>query len=93
MLRLKFIRFVRIDESHNDLSVDLCIETAASHREQTERLRAAVDRLPEKLRTVLTLAEFSEISFESIAQVLSIPAGTVASRRHLAVRKLRIRAR
>jgi RNA polymerase sigma-70 factor, ECF subfamily len=52
-------------------------------------LMEQIDRLPEKLRTVLLLVELSEMSYEAIAELLSIPAGTVASRRHLAMKQLR----
>jgi len=45
------------------------------------------------MRSVLLLAEFSEMSYEDIAQLLSIPLGTVASRRHLAMKRLRERQR
>ena len=60
---------------------------AASYQEH-RLLRRAIDRLPEKLRSVLLLSEFAEMSYESIAELLSIPAGTVASRRHLAIKQL-----
>ena len=59
---------------------------AASSQERL--LRAAIDRLPEKLRSVLLLTEFGEMGYEAIAELLSIPAGTVASRRHLAIKQL-----
>lgn len=40
----------------------------------------ALSRLPEKLRLVLVLREMHELSYEEIAQVLSVPVGTVRSR-------------
>jgi RNA polymerase sigma-70 factor, ECF subfamily len=60
---------------------------AASSQEH-RLLSGAIDRLPEKLRSVLLLTEFAEMSYESIAELLSIPAGTVGSRRHLAIKQL-----
>jgi len=65
-------------------------EADATRREQESRLHAEIDRLPEKLRAVLLLSEFSGMGYEEIAALLSIPAGTVASRRHLAVQRLRM---
>ena len=59
---------------------------AAQHRRQ---LAHAIDMLPEKLRTALLLAEFSELSYEAAAQLLEIPPGTFASRRNSALKKLR----
>lgn len=52
-------------------------------------VRAAVDELPDKLRDVVLLCEFSELSYAEVAAILDIPAGTVASRRSAAVAKLR----
>ncbi|MFZ1834870.1 MAG: RNA polymerase sigma factor RpoE [Pseudomonadales bacterium] len=50
----------------------------------TEQLRAAVDgairRLPEDLRTALTLREYEGLSYEEIAEVMRCPVGTVRSR-------------
>jgi RNA polymerase sigma-70 factor (ECF subfamily) len=86
-------RFLQVEDSLHELPATHSAEAAAAHREEAGRLRAAIDRLPEALRTVLLLAEFSEMSYEAIAQLLSIPAGTVASRRHLAVKQLRERIR
>lgn len=65
------------------------LETDAARAQEHASLRAAIDRLPEKLRSVLLLAELSEMSYESIAALLSIPPGTVASRRSLALKQLR----
>jgi RNA polymerase sigma-70 factor (ECF subfamily) len=64
-------------------------EMDVARRQEHSSLHEAIDRLPEKLRTVLLLVEFSEMSYEAIAELLSIPAGTVASRRHLAMKQLR----
>jgi RNA polymerase sigma-70 factor (ECF subfamily) len=63
-------------------------ESDAASSEEHLLLRHAINRLPEKLRSVLLLTEFAEMSYESIAGLLSIPAGTVASRRHLAIKQL-----
>ena len=50
----------------------------------TEQLRAAVDgairRLPEDLRTALSLREYEGLSYEEIAEVMRCPVGTVRSR-------------
>jgi RNA polymerase sigma-70 factor (ECF subfamily) len=64
-------------------------EMNVARTQQDSSLHAAIERLPEKLRTVLLLVEFSEMSYEAISELLSIPAGTVASRRHLAMKQLR----
>ena len=53
------------------------------------RVRAAVDALPEQLRRVVLLGEFSGMTAKEIGAVLEIPEGTVASRRHHALAMLR----
>lgn len=63
-------------------------QTVDSAIEQ-RRLHDALKRLPAAMREVLVLSEFSELSHADIAAVLKIPAGTVASRRHHALQKLR----
>jgi RNA polymerase sigma factor (sigma-70 family) len=57
-------------------------------RQDEQRVRAAIDALPEKLRRVLLLTEFAELSHAEVAGTLGIPVGTVASRRHLALGRL-----
>ena len=47
------------------------------------------DRLAEPLKRVLVLSEIVGLSYEEIADVLGVKAGTVGSRRHRAVAKLR----
>lgn len=50
-------------------------------REQSRQLLDRVlDELPLELRTVLVLAELEELTMSEIAELLAIPAGTVASR-------------
>lgn len=62
-----------------------------TRRDQQERraLHEAIDALPEGLRAVLVLSTFSELSYAEIADALSISPGTVASRRHAAVARLK----
>ncbi|HJZ59786.1 MAG TPA: RNA polymerase sigma factor [Gemmataceae bacterium] len=60
----------------------------AEQDEQRERVRAAVDRLPELLRQVVILAYFQGLKYRDVADVLGIPVGTVKSRLHAAVTKL-----
>jgi RNA polymerase sigma-70 factor, ECF subfamily len=51
------------------------------HRNMTiERVRAAIDRLPEEFREVIILRELEELSYEEIVEVLRVPLGTVKSR-------------
>jgi RNA polymerase sigma-70 factor, ECF subfamily len=52
-----------------------------------ERLRREIERLPEKLQSVLQLSLVEEMDAADVGAVLGIPAGTVRSRLHTA-RKL-----
>ena len=60
-----------------------------ARRAEGRALRAAVDGLPEKQRTVLLLHYFEEYSCEEIALLLGCSVGTVWSRLHYGCRKLR----
>ena len=48
----------------------------------TERIVAAINRLPEEYRIVSTLYFMEDLSYEEIARVLQVPVGTVRSRLH-----------
>ena len=52
-------------------------------------LRQALARLSVEMRQVLLLAEISGFGTAEIARILRIPPGTVASRKHHALRRLR----
>jgi len=57
--------------------------------ERRARVREAVQSLPDDLRRVVMLCEFSEMSYEEIGGILCIPPGTVGSRRNRALKELR----
>lgn len=48
----------------------------------TERIVAAINRLPEEYRIVSTLYFMEDLSYEEIARVIQCPIGTVRSRLH-----------
>ena len=49
------------------------------------QVRKIVVNMPENLREILALAYFNRFSYKQMAQILSIPIGTVKSRLHTAV--------
>lgn len=57
--------------------------------EDVHRMWEAISRLPEHLRQTLTLRLNEEMRYEEIAAALDIPVGTVRSRLHQAVSRLR----
>lgn len=60
-----------------------------SRAQQDAVVRRAVEALPEPLRRVVMLCELSNLTYEQVGLILSIPAGTVGSRRNKALRLLR----
>lgn len=52
-------------------------DEAAIASDEARRLRAAIERLPEKYRTVITLYHLQGKQYEEIAGVLGVPMGTV----------------
>ena len=67
--------------------------TLDSTSERNLTVRRAVDALPERLRRIVLLCEFSEMTYEQIGHLLGIPAGTVGSRRSTALMLLQKRLR
>jgi len=57
--------------------------------EQEEKLRRAIERLPEAQRQVLVLRYYSNLKFVEIAQILGCPLNTALGRVHKALIKLR----
>ena len=62
---------------------------AASRKESGERLRQAVGALPEGTRDVVLLRFFADASPKEISTALGIPLGTVKSRLHYGLKRLR----
>ncbi len=54
-------------------------------KQQKEKVREIVGKLPDHLRQILILAYFSKLSYQEMSDVLEIPLGTVKSRLHSAV--------
>lgn len=64
-------------------------EHAAADREQNERLLQAVRRLDANAQTLIALRFFLELPESEVAQTLNVPLGTVKSRLHRALARLR----
>jgi RNA polymerase sigma-70 factor (ECF subfamily) len=52
-------------------------------------VRSAIDHLPEELRDVVVLGDLQGLRYAEIAEILDIPIGTVKSRMHTAVQRLK----
>jgi len=75
------------DDIRGDARLDPELSFMSS--ENATALRAAVERLPADQREVVTLRFFSEMPIEQIAAVTHAPIGTVKSRLHRALERLR----
>lgn len=63
-------------EQERELSPTLSVET----REQIELLQASIERLDIGLKSVILLRDLQDMDYDQIAEVLSLPVGTVKSR-------------
>jgi RNA polymerase sigma-70 factor (ECF subfamily) len=79
----------------DDLSFDDVLNTVTSYStmpyeelqkdETATRVRRIMTDMPDNLREILILAYFNRFSYKQMAEILSIPIGTVKSRLHTAV--------
>lgn len=65
-------------------------ETSLLKEERAELVRAALEELPPELREALVLRELEEMSYKQIANITSLPLGTVMSRLSRARERLRV---
>ncbi len=78
-----------------DLSVDDVVNSLTSYEvtpydevekaEQAEKVQKIISEMPENLREILILSYFEQFSYKQMADILSIPIGTVKSRLHTAI--------
>lgn len=62
---------------------------ALQRKERRQRVRDSIARLPDDHRAVLVLREIDGYDYETIAEILALPIGTVRSRLHRARIQLR----
>jgi RNA polymerase sigma-70 factor (ECF subfamily) len=61
----------------------------ASAREELDRVRSAIHRLPDAEREVFLLRQNGDLTYEGIAATLGCPVGTAKTRMRSALRRLR----
>lgn len=77
---------VSIDDVLNSItSYDVTPADDVVKEETERRVRKIISEMPENLRGILILAYFKQFSYKQMAEILSIPIGTVKSRLHTAV--------
>lgn len=83
----------RVDTADVDLAAMASPERSPEERvveaDRAERVRDMVARLPERLAQAILLRYFEELSEKEVAERLGIPVGTVKSRIHHGLKRLR----
>ncbi|MGA2914520.1 MAG: sigma-70 family RNA polymerase sigma factor [Sedimentisphaerales bacterium] len=75
-----------IDDVVNSLkSYETTPYDEAEKAERAEKVRQIINNMPANLREILLLAYFEQFSYKQMAEILSIPIGTVKSRLHTAI--------
>jgi len=87
MMQFRFKQ--RIEQMDTDTGMEVDFSSQLIHRLANRPLLAQVQRLPYKLQQVVTLHYLNEYTQEEVADILDIPLGTVKSRIHAALTKLR----
>jgi RNA polymerase sigma-70 factor (ECF subfamily) len=74
------------DDMLNALSADTTMPYEELEKNETAaQVAQTITNMPENLREILLLAYFQKFSYKQMAEMLSIPIGTVKSRLHTAV--------
>ena len=74
------------DDILNSVTSDSTMPYEVIQKSETaEHVRRIISNMPENLREILILAYFNRFSYKQMAEILSIPIGTVKSRLHTAV--------
>ncbi len=80
--------FLKLEPAHETPDEADAVDDVLAREHTRATVRAAIETLPEKLKSVVVMCELSGLSYEQISQTLKIPAGTVGSRRNLALKAL-----
>jgi RNA polymerase sigma-70 factor (ECF subfamily) len=83
-------RDVRDDNLAEWLAADDRTDREVERRDEARQVRTALEGLPGEQRQVIELAYFGGFTHTQIAEMLSLPAGTVKGRMRLALSKLRM---
>ncbi len=81
---------VRDDAAAERVPAKELTDAEAVRRDESRTVRAALEELPQEQRKVIELAYFGGFTHHQIAEMLSLPAGTVKGRMRLGLSKLRL---
>lgn len=76
----KQARTVADDEADERVDADLNPEARLMQQQTVDRVRGAIEALPADFREVVVLRELEGLSYKEIAEIVSVPIGTVMSR-------------
>lgn len=71
-------------------ALEVSVESNA-HAEETEQVWHIINQLPQEYQGIIKLRFAGQLSYAEMAQVLEVPIGTVRSRLHRALKKIRER--
>ena len=74
---------------HIELTEDFIPLETISEDLRMDRIRDVIESLPEKNKEVIMLKWYDQLSYEEISHILDIPIGTVRSRLHNSMNKIR----
>lgn len=78
--RRKLFRFKQSDTTDEMVAETMAYEPPIPAELRDEEVLAALERVPDNYRNVMLLADVQEFSYKEVAEILSIPIGTVMSR-------------
>jgi len=73
------------DTLNSIISSDITPQSIAISEEKKVLVRKIIEEMPDNFREIIILAYFKQFSYKQMADILSIPMGTVKSRLHSAV--------
>jgi len=78
--RRKWLRFPLLKEKEEFLEANLVQPDCVSQHVTDSDILKALDEIPAEFRSVVLLADVEEFAYKEVAEILSIPIGTVMSR-------------
>ena len=78
--RRKWFRFPVLKENEEFLEASLVQPETIAQEITDGEILAALDRIPSEFRSVVLLVDVEEFAYKEVAEILSIPIGTVMSR-------------
>ena len=78
--RRKWFRFPLLKENEEFLEANLVQPERVAEEITDGEILAALDKIPSEFRSVVLLVDVEEFAYKEVAEILSIPIGTVMSR-------------